>query len=62
MELNSYIDIAKKATGEKPADTAPSVDHSSQTSVALDMARRQAEQKPVEQKPIPPLGTMPIPN
>ena len=61
MDVNQYIDIAKKATGEKP-DGAPSVDHSAQTSIALDMARRQAEKPVADEKPIPTLGTMPIAN
>lgn len=61
MDINNFIDIAKKAEGTKP-DVTPTVDHSAQTSLALDMARRQAEKPPVEEKPIPPMGTMPIPN
>ena len=61
MDINDFVDIAKKAEGSKPS-VAPTVDHSAQTSIALDMARRQVEKPPVENKPIPPLGTMPIPN
>ncbi len=61
MDVNAFVDIAKKVTGDKPA-VAPTVDHSAATTIALDMAKRQAEKPAAEDKPIPTLGTMPIPN
>jgi hypothetical protein len=61
MELNHYIDLQKKVSGEQPEPTEPSVDHSSATNVALDMAKRQAE-KPAAPTEIPSVGAPPVPN
>jgi hypothetical protein len=64
VNVNDYIDIAKKVEGSKSETPAaiPTTDHSAQVNIALDMARRQAEKPAPVEKPIPPLGTMPIPN
>lgn len=61
MNLNDYIGLANKAAKEPDQPKSPTVDHSSQTSIALGMAKRQAAPKP-EEKPIPSMGAMPIPN
>lgn len=61
MALNDYLDIQTQVAPAQ-AVKEPKIDRDDQVHIGLEYAKRQAETPVPEQKPIPSVGAVAIPN